>query len=147
VSDRAVLRELVENSLRASSLDRDALRDAVRVVFDPHSEDRQAGPEPAPITTELFVRLAEARFTAIHKLDTFSDDDYETSRTIYVQTRAGYAKDQPDLAADPEYGRIFQAPEFERQLNSACVDLLTILGLSRLQPAQHRALAASFQLT
>lgn len=136
VADRAHLRQLVIQSLRdRNSFDRDALHDAVRRVLDPHDEGARPGPGGIRIDADLFVGLTDARFIAIRDLETFTSDDYETARRIYIQSRAGYAKDQPHLAADPQYGHLFsETPTLEHLLNSACVDLITILGMSRTPP-------------
>jgi len=141
-ADIAKLRRVVESSIEAMAFDRDSFRDTVRHVFDPHDEGRTIGPSGAPIHTDLVVRLVEARFAALRALDGLSDYHWESARLVYISTKVSYAGEQPTFAGDPLTGRFHEPPSFERDINGACIDLLTILGMSLLAPETHHGLAA-----
>jgi hypothetical protein len=136
VRDRAALRRMLEDSMRARTFDREAFREGVRDVFDPHEQGWTYGPEEAPTSTENVVRLTEARFTALSVLERLTDQEYEDARLIYVASRAEYVRRQPSFAADPHGGQLFEEPTFNNILNNACRDLLTILGMGRLAPGR-----------
>lgn len=132
VHDRARLREFVIASLRdRSKLDVDELRELVRPVLDPHGDGPQPGPAGIRLDTDLFVGLTEARLVAMRDLETFTDAEYEHARHTYLQGHAAYAKDQPALARERKFGQIFVPQTFEIQLQGACVNLITILGMIR----------------
>lgn len=132
VHDRARLREFVIESLRdRSKLDPDKLRELVRPVLDPHGAGPQPGPAGMRIDPDLFVGLTEARLVAMRDLATYTDDEYEHARQTYLQGNAAYAKDQPNLARDRKFGHMFVPQTFEVQLQGACVNLITILGMIR----------------
>jgi hypothetical protein len=140
--DTAALRRVVEESLQTMSFDHEAFREAVRRVFDPHAEGRTIGPAGAPMSTDIVVRAVEARFSALHALDDLTDSQWEDARFIYVVTKIDYAQEQPDLAKHPLTGKTHQPPSLEGDVNKACFDLLTILGMSLLAPEGHHQLAA-----
>lgn len=139
-ASRNALGRHVEESLRTQTFDDAQFRTHVENVFDPHGEGRVVGPETVPLRVDLFVRLAQARFEALAHLDQFSDQQYEDGRLIYLQNKREYAAEQPALATQP-FGHMFKAPSFEKTVQGACLDLLTILGMSRLAPTGHLALA------
>lgn len=141
VRDRAVLRKILEDAMRAQKFERERFRDGVRRALDPHDEGWVSGPADAPTSTDNVVRLTEARFTALNVLEDLADQEYEDARLIYVTTKAEYARRQPSFASDPQRGTSFEEPSFENILSSACLDLLTILGMGRLMPTRSGELA------
>jgi hypothetical protein len=141
VRDRAALRRALEESMRTQTFERGRFRESVQKVLDPHGEGWVFGPADAPISTESVVRLVEARFTAAVLLDGFSDQEYEDARLIYVNSRVGYAREQPSFARDPAKGASFEEPTFGNITFSACRDLLTHLGMGRLAPGRSAELA------
>jgi hypothetical protein len=132
VHDQARLREFVIETLRdRSKLDPDELRELVRPVLDPHGDGPHVGPAGIRVDVDLFVGLTEARLVAMRDLATYTDAEYEHARETYIHGHAAYAQDQPDLAREREFGHMFVPQTFEIQLQGACVNLITILGLIR----------------
>jgi hypothetical protein len=142
VANRAALRRILEDSVRAQVLDREGLREALLPVFDPHDERRTTGPYEARTGVDQVIRLFEARFAAVKALDNLTAQEYEDARLIYVASRAEYAEKQPSFAADPQTGPLFKEPTFAGLLWRACRDVLTILGMGRLAPGRSTELAA-----
>jgi hypothetical protein len=75
-----------------------------------------------------YITLVEARLKASRELEEVHDDLFRWARYLYLVTRSGYAVEQPHLATDPELGHMMNAPTSQDMLNSACLDLLTIIG-------------------
>jgi hypothetical protein len=142
MKSRNGLRRVVEHSLVTQTFDLGIFRDAVEQVFDPHHESRVAGPAAVPLRVDLFVRLAQARFQALKVLEQLTDQQFEDARLIYLQNRREYPQEQPELATDSQFGRMFKEATFDRILNVACLDLLTILGMGLLAPEGHQQLAS-----
>jgi hypothetical protein len=132
--DRGALRRIVEDSLTTMTFNRDEFRDAVRRVFDPKNEGRTIGPAGAPLTTDVVVGGIEARFVALQNLDEFTDDEYGHARLVYLTTKEMYADEWQTLASDPETGHMHPAMTLDREVNRACYDLLSILGLNFISP-------------
>lgn len=116
------------------TFDQEAFRIAVGRVFDPNDEGRVIGPTQAPLSTDVVVRGVEARFTALQRLDNFTDRQYDDARLVFLTTKEMYVEDWQTLARDPETGHMHPGFTLEREVNRACYDLLSILGLNFLSP-------------
>jgi hypothetical protein len=142
-ADRDALRQLLEQSIRQSTLDADQLRPLVERVFDPNQVERSLGPTPAQLTAANYSRMLEAQATGYLELETFTEQEFEDARLIYRQNRREYTELQPTLAANRGQSPLrFDDVDFESVLNSACPNLLFTLGIGRLSPRHHHQLAA-----
>jgi hypothetical protein len=141
-ADRDALQQLLEQSIRQSTLDSERLHVLVERVFDPHQVGRSLGPPSVKLTAASHSRLLQAHATGYLELETFTDQDFEDARVIYRQTRRQYTAEQPALAANPGSSPFrFDDVDFESVLNQACPDLLLTLGMGRLAPRSHQQLA------
>jgi len=132
--DRAELRRFVVNSLTTMTLDTERFRDLVARVLDPAGTGRVIGPAQAPLTTDVVVTGVESRFLAMMRLDELTKAQFEQARLVYVITKQLYFAEWSELASAPEGDRVHPQPTLEREVNQACFDLLTILGMNVLQP-------------
>jgi hypothetical protein len=141
-TDRDALRQLLEQSIRRSTLEVDQLRHLVERVFDPHQVGRSVGPAAAPLTAASHSLLLEAQATGYLELETFTDQEFEDARVIYRQTRREYTELQPTFADNREGSPLrFDDVDFERVLNTACPNLLLGLGMGRRSPRTQQQLA------
>jgi hypothetical protein len=128
-------RELVDAGANLDyehELDRDRLLAVTSRVLDPDNIDRSVGPTEARVTPENWTRTIEARLTALQNLDAIDNSTFEDVRVIHNNTLAAYSHRQPDLARDPDIGKLFEPLTFEALANNACVELLTGLGMLEL---------------
>jgi hypothetical protein len=117
------------------------LEQALRRVFEPgHGQIRRAlGHPDAPITTDAFIDLVRARFTATLRLNAgkVSDEDFLQARRAHLIHYADYARRQPLFAASvpqPAAG-MYESADLETALNQCCSHLLTTIGLAALYPS------------
>jgi hypothetical protein len=112
-------------------LDSDSLTAAVQAVFDRGGTGRVRGPIQAPLRTETYVRVLEARVEALAHLPELTDEELDQARLIYRAARCGYEAEIPHLSADPQLGKLFSA-DVSDEVNGVCVSLITILGFERI---------------
>ena len=139
VAQRERLFDLVAHAAYGGPFD----AEAVRVAFDDILDSRQTHvPTAVRMTGEGFAFLVEARVTAIRWLRERKVDlqALAWARTEYLTTRREYEQLLPKLIeADPEgaakllptskSGQILLAPTLEEIANSACLAILTLLGI------------------
>jgi hypothetical protein len=123
--------ELAEVSF-TGVLDAEKLESRAAIAFDPTGKDRPRGPTGAQITAEGYVTLLKARLDAMEHQDQFDDRDLAEGRALYLQARLSYAAEWKRLAADEEMGAVFERPDLNAVINSACLDLITAMGLMRV---------------
>lgn len=123
------LSEVVAGTLHSGDFDAEEFRDATKLVFDAEDEDRVEGPEGARLSVDVLTNLYAARYRALASLDRIPGDVYEVARGRYRQTIEEYTVRQPVFGADREIGELFQPGDLQSYLDSACLDLLTLLGL------------------
>jgi hypothetical protein len=120
---------------------RDRVLDFFRRAYDPTGLDRNVGPKWMNFNAESFVLITEVRLHAVKALQagTASDQAFEWARAEYRVSRAEYDRLEPTLATDPEASRLFltERPSglmvpstLQQRFNTACLDLLTLLGFS-----------------
>lgn len=120
--------------------DADRLHDALRAVFEPgHGQIRRAiGHPDAPITTDAFLDLVRAQYTATQRLKAgqVSDDDFAQARRAHLIHYADYARRQPLFAATvgQPAAQMYEPADLETALNECCGHLLTTIGLAALYP-------------
>lgn len=119
-----------------TGFDAGRLRDAARDSIEGGAGPR--GPMGAQLDADRYTFLVRARILAIENLDAATDADFEAVRVAYRATKAQYARERPGLAADPEIGHLFAPTTVEDEVNSACVDLVTLLGALMLERAKAR---------
>jgi hypothetical protein len=149
---RKTLIDLIAQSAYGKPFDGVAILDAFRKVFDPLGVGRTLGPAGAAFVPEHYVFLTQARLAAVTALrqQTLDDAAYNWARQEYLTSRHEYQQEiVPRIAADPEAALVFFSgtsggmliPDttFDRIVNGACVDLLTMLGiyLNYRQPPEH----------
>jgi len=122
------LQRLLSEAGYRRQVDEEELLHAFRSVFDPRDSGRPRGPLGAQLTPELYAGMVRARLAGEEHLAEFDDATFERARSIYRSSRASYAQDFARLAADPELGALFERPDADEVANSACPDLVLILG-------------------
>jgi hypothetical protein len=127
--DRKRLLELIVNSGYLAKLDREQLLDAATRVFNPDGADRSSVPSDG-VTPESYVRILEARITALHQLPDLPDELFQEARISYQSF--GPTGELTRAALDPRTQ--ISAPasfvtRFKRATNQSCLDLLTLLGI------------------
>jgi hypothetical protein len=130
--DRERLTEAVVAFARTGTLGRDELIAAAGRIFDPDDRGRVLGPPGARVSPESWIRLIEARLTAIDRLDALDEQAFEDARLAHLQHLADYTERQPEFARDREIGAMFEPVTDEQLIKNACIDTLTILGLLEL---------------
>lgn len=132
---------VIARTIYGQPFDAEAVLATFRDVFDPHGAERAIGPPAVSFRPEYFVALVKARLAALTALRAgiVDDQSFYWARTEYQQSRRDYERLLPRIAEDPEAASIF----FERTssgvvltdttvddiANSACVDLLTMIGI------------------
>jgi hypothetical protein len=110
-----------------ASGDPEALREAFDDVFDPDRTGRERGPAGASLTTERYLTMLAARQRAIAKLAQYTQVQYEAARRLYVESRADYARLQPEFARDRELGHLHPPVDLDGLADATCADLLDCL--------------------
>ncbi len=131
-STRADRNALVEVLARASyngTCDLLELRRAIEKVFDPDGVDRALGPRGAQLTVDSIVSLVGARLRTIGRIESIKDDEFLSAQTAYAQATNLYWRELPRFVSDPEMGDFFEINDVEKRLNSACMSLVTLIGL------------------
>jgi hypothetical protein len=139
-SERGRLTTLITRAASGGEFDADGVRDAFNAIVDP----RWTRP-PLPTTGDTIVFLTEARLTAIRWLKAktvqlealhLAGAEYRTTRRDYEENLLKWIKATPDLAdailERSTSGRLLLAQTTEQLLNTACLDLLTLLGIHLL---------------
>ena len=133
-SKRAVrkrLRQLLADLAAGEPVGRLDLLSAARDVMDPEGLGLARGPLGAQLTPEAYIDLVYARLAAISAVRSMGGSEFEEVRRLYAAARAGYAAAQPGYARDPDLGSLYESPTIETEINSACADLVTVIGLWR----------------
>jgi hypothetical protein len=73
--------------------------------------------------------MISVRAQAMKQLEKTPDSLWEWARAFLQFTMGQYCKDQPEFAADPDLGHLFRRESLSSLCGSACLDLLTILGM------------------
>lgn len=127
-SVRKRLREVVADQA-TGGFNRAELLRAARDAVDGKKSPR--GPEAAPLDAQTYVRLVAARFDALGRLADVSDAEFDGAREAYRLGNAVYNREQADLAANHDTGHLFGVRGPEEEIRDACMDLVTLLGMSR----------------
>lgn len=53
---------------------------------------------------------------------------------MYLTSWQRYLHERPQLATDLDLGKLHPEPDLEKVINTACVDLITLLGMARVLP-------------
>jgi hypothetical protein len=133
--DRDRLRQLLTQAGKKGSVDLQALTDAARRVVDPHGTGIARGPLGL-LNADGYVGIIAARVEGMHAIKTAEDGTYWGARRMYLSTNPtspelrGVFENQPRIANPRMLGP--QALGFEAAVNNACLDLITLLGINRL---------------
>jgi len=145
---RKVLLTTLSEIAHTGRLDSARLERAVRDVFEPGSSQirRVVGHPDAPLMVETVLGVIQARVLAVDRLthDQVTDDDFNQARHAHLVTYAEYAAQQSQLAAftPPGAPDMYEPVTAELALNSACGNLLTMLGAAAMHPERTAQLAA-----
>jgi len=134
--DRRAFEEALYPMLCTGYVDGVALLPLVKRVFDPKGTRVPRGPVGGQLTPEGYVQILQARVNAITQLDAYENFHLEQARIGYLAMRHSYERERPRLAADPELGARFAAPELSEIVWDACLDLTTLLGMTSTPPDQ-----------
>lgn len=74
--------------------------------------------------------LYEMRFAALSRFAEIGHWQIEWARGVYWWSQKDYADTWRELAGDPRFGKLHQQPTVESLFQSACVDVLQILGFA-----------------
>ncbi|MCL5284105.1 MAG: hypothetical protein M1330_05305 [Armatimonadetes bacterium] len=135
VKDRKALQEAVVGMLSRGEFDRERLLPLVRRVFDPHNTGKDRGPAGAPFSPDGIVTMIEARHKALLQLDELNDSLFEWARFTHLIGLQEYQSERPQLAADPDLGKLFHQFDLNEIANRSCYDLVTFLGIALIMPA------------
>jgi hypothetical protein len=134
--DREALTVALAKKLYSSRLDTfEDLRDLFERVMDPERTQRPRGPASAPLDVASVVDSLEARRLAVARLKTDSgpgvlpDSLFHWGRSMFLTGLKSYQMKQPMLSTDPEMGDFFPRLGLDRLASTACLDLVTILGM------------------
>ena len=105
------------------------LRGAIEKVFDPDRVGHERGPRGAQMTVDSIVSLVGARLKTIARIENISDDEFKSAQIAYAQSTNLYSRDLPRFVSDPDIGDFFEINHVEERLNSACMSLVTLIGL------------------
>ncbi|GAA1625277.1 hypothetical protein [Catellatospora bangladeshensis] len=129
--------------------DHSRLERAVRGVFDPTGSKirRAIGHPAAPMMADSVIDLIKARLAAVARLRAgkVTDEELVRARHLHLVTFAGYALQQPGLAAaaPSTVPDMYEPVTAEAALNRSCGDLLTTLGMAELHPEHAARIAAT----
>lgn len=135
--DREQLRRLLTQIGRTGTADTNELRYATSRVLDPRRSGVVRGPLGL-LTTDAYLQILATRIEGLRSLGTALDDEYYGARNVYLSTNP--ISDQLRAPIEP-----ISTPLTARKLapagsglqaavNSACLDLITLLGTIRLMP-------------
>jgi hypothetical protein len=132
---------VIARTIYGQPFDAEAVLATFRDIFDPHGTGRTIGPPAVSFRPEYFVALVKARLAALAalRMGTIDDQSFYWARAEYQESRRDYEQLLPRIAEDPEAASTF----FQRTpagvllpdttvndiANSACVDLLTMIGI------------------
>jgi hypothetical protein len=113
--------------------DQASLREAAQDSID-GTPPKPRGPEGARLDASQYAGLVGVRVAAIARLGATTEEEFLRARSIYRATKASYERERPRLALDTELGHLFERPTDDDEMNSACLDLITVLGIVQGKP-------------
>jgi len=78
--------------------------------------------------------ILAAEWAAVTKFQKLTDAHFRWARAFVLVTQADYALTRPELAADGRFGALHQPFDFEHIANTACQDVLFVLGMALTAP-------------
>lgn len=136
--DRRALEGTLYPMVCTGRVDEAVLLPLVTRVFDPEGNGALRGPVGGRLTPEGYVKLLRARVDALVHLDQFDDQHFEQARRVYLATRQSYVRERPRLAQDSELGARFADPDLSDIIMDACLDFVTLLGMTDPSPDQRK---------
>jgi hypothetical protein len=124
---KAATIDLLVEAARSRHLDLDALRPLLVEVVGPADPSGQLdGPRA--------LAVLAAQWAAVTRFDELSDAHFRWARAFSLFGQADYARARADLAADPRFGAMHQPFDLQHLANSACQDVLFVLGMALIAP-------------
>lgn len=117
-------------ALNPESVDEARLAQQFGYVFDPKNTARGATAGGSPVTDQLVVAALRRQMDAVlalERLDEVEDSTFEKARSQYVNAHLHYMRDQPQLAAAPDVGGLYEPLTLGTVLPRACQDLMNAL--------------------
>jgi hypothetical protein len=136
-SDRLRFELLITRAATTGDLDREEFTRVATRVVDPHHTGIARG-HYGTLDTNALTRTIDWRVTGLTHLDA-SDETYEQARRLYRATGATEARHRDPNAAqaalvDPSVATATTRASLEAAMNNACLDLVTLIGLTFLTP-------------
>lgn|GEM_PF-1343355 len=78
--------------------------------------------------------ILEAQWAARSRFHELTDGYFQWARMFALVGQASYARDWRHLASDPRFGQLNEPFDFEHVANSACRDVLFVLGMALVLP-------------
>jgi hypothetical protein len=124
---REALVDALVDSARARDLDEERVESLVRAVVGPSDASAEVdGPR-------IFGSL-RAQFAGVRSFAAFGNAEFKWARAVYLVASESYARDWPQLAADPRFGRLYEPYDVAHMVNGAAGRIVFILGLSEVMP-------------
>ena len=124
---RDALVEALVDSARARDLDEERVEALVRRVVGARDASAEVdGPR-------IFESL-RAQFAGVRTFAKFGNAEFKWARALYLVASQSYARDWPQLAADPRFGRLYEPYDAAHIVNGAAGRIVFILGLSEVMP-------------
>lgn len=101
-------------------------------MIDPADKGEYRGHSSAPLTPDAATALITARFDAIKHLGNTPDWAWEWARAMILFAAMDYQANSATYLAKPAWQQLYGTETVQDLVNSACTDLLTVLGLSRI---------------
>ncbi len=136
--DRAKLRKLLTQAGKSGTPNLHAIDEATRLVIDPHGTGLSRGPMGL-LDADAYLRILRARVEGIRAVTAATDEEYYAARRLYQSTGPVNDSIRRPLEPAPQTitPRLFGSTAgagFQAPVNSACLDLITSLGINRLTP-------------
>lgn len=80
------------------------------------------------------IGMLQAQWAAVTRFFELTDAHFRWARAFLLYAQADYSQVRPSLASDPRFGAMHHPFDFEHLANSACQDVLFVLGMALLAP-------------
>jgi hypothetical protein len=138
-ADRKRLERLVTQAGKTGHVDFDKLREAVQRVVDPNGTGIARGPL-GMLDADAYVRIVAARVEGGKAVKDATDGEYFGARRMYQSAGPTSSVLRAPLEGHPKVltpkllGHTSTNPGLDAAVNNACLDLITLLGILRLNP-------------
>ena len=137
---RGRFRDAVARAQMGEAVSRESIAVEVRDALDPDHTGLPRGPLGAELTPQRFAFHGHAATLGADAAASgeLSDERLEAARVEYRRTRILYEEERGEFARDPELGHMHEEPTLEDLVNSACKDVVLLIG-TQLEAADWRS--------